>query len=77
MQTAPALRIRMETASVTTGRMSPVRRIRYMDLASAGTDGTIRPAVEMDPPMGTDMVMDADKGDGECLTHACGGRTFG
>ena len=61
MKTAPALRIRMETASVITGRMFPVRRMQHMDLASAGTDGIICPAAEMDPPMGTDMVMAAGK----------------
>lgn len=64
MKMETAAEIRTETASVIIGRLSPVRRMRHMDLASAATDGIIRPAAEMDPPMapmGTDMAMAAGK----------------
>ena len=61
MKMETAAEIRTGTASAIIGRLSPVRRMRHMDLASAATDGIIRPAAEMDPPMGTDMAMAAGK----------------
>lgn len=61
MKMPSALQIRMETAPATTGRIFPVLRLRRMELMAAGTDGVIRPAAEMDPPMDTDMDMAADK----------------
>lgn len=61
MKMPSALQIRMETAPATTGKIFPVLRLRRMELMAAGTDGIIRPAAEMDPPMDTDMDMAADK----------------
>lgn len=64
MKTASAAGTRTETASVITGRMSLIRRMRHMDLMSAGMDGIIRMAAETDlrmALMGTDMVMAAGK----------------
>lgn len=64
MKTASAAGTRTETASVITGRMSLIRRMRHMDLMSAGMDGIIRMAAETDlrmTLMGTDMVMAAGK----------------
>lgn len=64
MKTASAAGTRTEMASVITGRMSLIRRMRHMDLMSAGMDGIIRMAAETDlrmALMGTDMVMAAGK----------------
>lgn len=61
MKTASALRIRTETASVITGKMSLIRRMRHMDLTSAGMDGIIRMVAEADLRMDMDMGMAADK----------------
>ncbi len=50
-----ALQIRTETASATIMKTAPAGQIRM------GTGGTIRPAVEVELRMDTDMVMGAGR----------------